>query len=791
MRSASPRPSSAYRFFSAMAETVLRQRALLLAAVLALTSFFAFHARKLELDTNNDIWFVEGDRTLELSDRFKEAFGNDDFVYIVFESEDFFRPENIRRMRELADALEVSVPHLLELTWLGNVEDIVGREDRIEIEEFLVKAPEEPAELAKLRRTALSEPTFVNDLISSDGRIAGLLLEMDAYPDEAGDPRKQVPPAVREVLGRPEYRDLLLHVVGGPIIDYDIDVLTAKEAALFTSLCLVVQMAILFWVARGPRGVAVPIAIVALAIVWTLGAIALYGFKLNIFAILLPVLLICVGIGDSMHLIAEFQDQRDRGLPRREALIHATGVVGWPCLLTSLTTAAGFLAFLAARIQPFREMGIYTASGVAIALVVTYVLVPVAFSWGDPRARVDSADARARRNDVFDRSLRTVHALVIARPRAIVAGFLVLLGISAFGYSKLEVESNSIEMFGPDVPIRQAYDYVDRHMGGSMSMEIMLDTGRSDGVLDAGFLAAMDDLDGFVTDHPLTSKTTSILDVLRKMRRAFHENRPEYYDIPETREEASQYLLLYESSGGDQKQKLLTFDQDLARLTARTRSLDTGDSRRFVEDVERFVADRLNMDAKVEFTGMLAWVRAMNDLIGEGQKRSFLAAFGIITIIMMAVLRSPGLGLISMVPNIFPVMISLGLMGLIGIEMDLGMMTFAAVIIGVAVDDTIHFFVRFRSEFEVSGSYDAALLETLTSVGRPITFTTLTLSLGFAVLALSDMLGLVHFGLLAGFAFAWALLADFLFAPALLLLLRPLGPESRANRSEDGSSARF
>jgi predicted RND superfamily exporter protein len=314
-------------------------------------------------------------------------------------------------------------------------------------------------------------------------------------------------------------------------------------------------------------------------------------------------------------------------------------------------------------------------------------------------------------------------------------------------------------------------------MGGSMSMELMLDTGATDGVTDADFLRAMDALDGFVIDHPLTTKTTSILDVLRKMRRAFHENRPEFYDIPASRQEASQYLLLYESSGGEQKEKLVTFDQDLARLTARTRALDTRDARRFVAEVQGFVEQEPTLVGRVEFTGMLAWVRAMNDLIGQGQKRSFLAAFAVITLIMMIVLRSPGLGLVSMLPNVFPVLISLGLMGLAGIYMDMGMMTFAAIIIGVAVDDTIHFFVRYRREFERTGRYEAALRETLATVGRPITFTTLTLTLGFAVLTLSDMRGLVHFGLLAGFAFTWALLADFFFAPAVLLLTRPLGPE--------------
>jgi predicted RND superfamily exporter protein len=134
-----------------------------------------------------------------------------------------------------------------------------------------------------------------------------------------------------------------------------------------------------------------------------------------------------------------------------------------------------------------------------------------------------------------------------------------------------------------------------------------------------------------------------------------------------------------------------------------------------------------------------------------------------------------------MIPNVFPIFMALGLMGFTGTYMDVGMMTFSAIIIGVAVDATIHFFVRFRREFERLGSYSEALSATLSTVGRPITFTTLTLTLGFAVLALSNMYSLVHFGLLAGFAFSWALLADFFFSPALVVLLRPLGPE-RASR---------
>ncbi len=481
-----------------------------------------------------------------------------------------------------------------------------------------------------------------------------------------------------------------------------------------------------------------------------------------------------------MHVIAEFEDQSRRGLGRRASLIRTLGRVGLPCFLTSLTTAAGFLSFLSAGIKPFREMGLYCTVGVLVAVLLTYVLVPILYSWDGRRAEESALPGAEPRDDVFDRFLGGVYRIVMLHPRKTVAVFLALFGVSVIGYTRVEVESNFIEIFSERVPIRRSYDHVDDRMGGTMSVEMMLETKKTDGITDPDFLKRMDALDRFVADHPLTTKTMSVLDILKRMRRAFNENRKEYYSVPETRPEAAQFLLLYETSGGEDREKYVTFNHDVARLTARTRSLGTKTLTQFMDEVSHFARDALGGSYEVEFTGMLSWIKAMNDLIGQGQRRSFITAFLVITLIMMAVLRSVVLGLISMIPNVFPVFMALGLMGFAGIYMDVGMMTFSAIIIGVAVDATIHFFVRYRREFERLGTYSEALQETLSTVGRPITFTTLILALGFAVLALSNMYGLVHFGLLAGFAFSWALLADFFFAPALVLLLEPLGPERGA-----------
>ena len=357
------------------------------------------------------------------------------------------------------------------------------------------------------------------------------------------------------------------------------------------------------------------------------------------------------------------------------------------------------------------------------------------------------------------------------------AFFVILAGVSIAGALNIQVESNMAKMLSKKLSLRQAIDFVDERMGGSMSMEIMLDTGKTDGVKDPAFLKKMDALQDFVDNYPLTTKTISVLDVMKKMRRAMHNNDQEFYSVPDTRQAASQYLFLYETSGGDQLDKLVGFDYDIARLTVKTRALGTADVRCFMRDVENFSRKTFDGSVSVEVTGALSWVKAMNDKLGEGTRNSFIAVLFAVAALMIIFLRSVKLGLISMIPNVFPILITLGLMGFAGIYLDMPLMCCSAIIIGVAVDDTIHFFRRYRREFERLGDYSQALQITLSTVGRPITFTTITLILGFLVMTLSDLSGWRNFGFLSGFAFLWAYLADFFFCPALILLFKPLGEE--------------
>jgi predicted RND superfamily exporter protein len=307
-------------FFAKLAGFILAWRWPLMVAVLLLTAFFFYEMRGLKMDNSNEGFFIEGDQTLVTYNKFHDTFGNDEFVYILFETDDFFQPDTIRLIGKLATDLEANVPYVKDVKFIGNVEYIEGVEGGIEIYDLMEEFPKTPQQMEIIRKKALAEPLYLNNLISPDGRTAAILLELDPYPGDKVDARRTIAPVVREILARPQYASLEHYTVGVPIINYDIQAVSVKETGLFMLICIVLEMLILFWTTRRIRGVIAPIIVVILSVFWTLGVIGILGWTLNMLVIIIPTLLIAVGIGDSMHVIAEFQDQQQRGLGRKEAI---------------------------------------------------------------------------------------------------------------------------------------------------------------------------------------------------------------------------------------------------------------------------------------------------------------------------------------------------------------------------------------------------------------------------------------------------------------------------------------
>lgn len=766
---------------------VQKWRWLSLIIVLLVTVVAFVQLEKLQIDNSNETFFRSGDDTKKRLDEFKELFGNDDFVFILVDAADVFDKQTMLRIDDLVSRLELETPHLLEATWIGNAEYIEGVPGGIEIDAFVSNFDVTQGELDQIGDRATKDPLYKNRLVSEDRRTAGILLEFENYPDLGIDPRKDVPPAIKSTLA--DFPDLTTHLVGSPVMDYEMDQETARELPLWMVAALGGMAAMLLITTRSPNGIILPAATVILSVVWTLAVVATLGFTLNIFVVLVPTLLLCVGIGDAMHMVAEFRQNMNEGMSRTTALGHTLSLVSWPVFLTTLTTSAGFLAFLATDLVPLRELGIQAAAGVWVALILTFLFAVPILSFGPQmlkaKGKAGAEDAasseKSRRTDIFDRFLAWTTKWVERAPRAIVLIFALAGAAALYGVSIIKIETNTIQDLPKDHAMRVAFEYVDQRMGGSMSMEFIVDTGEPDGIKSIAVMQDIERLQDYLEAHPMVTQTSSIVDQIKQMHRAIHENQESMYRLPEKDSQIAEYLLLYESGGGSQFEQFVNFTSSSTRIQARTQALRFREVRTLEQDVLDFVEASIT-SAEIKPTGTLNVISKLGEYIKVGQGQSFLFAFVVIALIMMLTLRSVSMGLIAMVPNVLPVLFGLGAMGLFGYQLNIIGLVLAPMVLGVAVDDTVHFFSRYRRYFATYNDHSLAYRETMRTVGRPLLFTTLALIAGFAGFLISIFNGPREFAISCGIAFSTALLAEFLLAPVLLKWFKPLGKGGGAEK---------
>ncbi|PIE63779.1 MAG: hypothetical protein CSA26_11255, partial [Desulfobacterales bacterium] len=581
------------------------------------------------------------------------------------------------------------------------------------------------------------------------------------------------------VLGEEKFKDLDTAIVGEPVRDYEFDRITAMESLKLGGGCLLVQFFLLLKIGRGIRGVITPNMVTFISLILTLGIISVAGWPLSMMVIMLPSMLFCVCIGDTLHLITDFHRHLDQCQKRRTAIVRAVADVTIPCLLTTITTACGFLSFLATDIVPIRMAGVYSAIGACCAFVLSMVLTPIIMASGGK----EKAPLQPGENNLN----RRVHAfamaccrLSLAHPRLVLTIFALLSGGAVICYHNVKVETNIVHDLSTSLKVRQDYDFFDNAMGGAMSLEVILDTGRENQFRNLETLKELEKLQNYIDAHPFTEKTHSIVNMLRRMRFAMHNETEGYETLPTTQQQLTEYLLFYETAGGRNLDKELSLLSDAARIHVQTRTIGTRDVKNFMNDIRSFAASSKSQFT-VSFAGQMPWVEALSEYVVHGQVTSLLTAALTITLLMSLFLRSLRLGMLSMIANILPVLLPLGLMGLIGINMSISLMVFSCVILGVAVDDTIYFYTTFREEFTTSGSYRDAALKTIEAVGTPVVFTTVSLMAGFGIFALSKVSTSSQFGYLGAFAFFWALLADLFLSPALMILLKPLPKTEESN----------
>ena len=763
----------------------------------------------LVMDTSTEGFLHDEDPVLLEYNVFRDQYGRDELVAVTISTDGVFTADNLKRLRALHRDIEENVPYIDDITSLVNARNTRGEGQSLIVEDLLENWPNDDAAMQLLRERALANPVYRNTLLSEDARVTTIIIQTDTYSpngadedvmagfDDGGDAvdaedadaapvyltdeeNGELVRALAEVVARHQADGFDIYLAGSPIVTNELKQLMQANIKRFMALTLLVIAIILYLLFRRWSGVLMPLLTVLLSLLSTLGIMSLAAIPFKLPTQILPSFLIAVGVGASVHLLAIFYRQLEQQSPplqgreaRVQAVAAAMGHSGQAIVMTSLTTAAGLISFAGAEVAPIADLGVVASVGILIALPYTLMLLPALLALTPIKPA--EGEAAERRSQRMERLLLWIADVSVRRRRLVlvVSAGLVLFGLA--GAMQVKFSHAPHRWLSTSNEVRQANDFVDAHMNGASSVEVIVHTGEEDGLYAPKRMAALAALGESISSidqgELRVGKTLSVVDIQHEINQALNENQPAFYTTPDDRALIAQEMLLFANSGSDDLEDFVDSGFSQARVTVKMPWVDSMLYKDFIIDLKQRFHAEFGDDTQVVVTGMIALLSRTMSASIKTLANSYLIAAGVITVMMILLIGNIRLGLVSMIPNLTPIVLTVGLMGWLGMPMDLFTILIGSIAIGLAVDDTIHFMHNFRRYHLRTRSVAEAVRLTLTSTGRAMLVTSVVLSTGFFLYMFSSLSNLFNFGLLTGFTIIMALLADFFLAPALMAMM--------------------
>lgn len=704
-------------------------------ALVALTIAAAIAASRVRVDNRLERWVDTDPAEARRYREFRERFGSDEFVVVALSGAPIFDPAALDAMVAAQERLE-AVPGVSRVDSLAAVyRDLYGGED-----------PE------ALEAEATSTPFYRGLLLSTDSQSAALLVEVD--PAAEPEARHRIVGALRRAVEPLRAHGFAVELVGSTVLVDALDELSRQEALRTFPAALVASMLVLALLVRSWRGMAVAAACSGATVLLTLGAMVASGHQLHMMSSALPSLVWVLALGNSVHILQRYQRLREQH-PVDDAVSEAVADATRPGSLATLTTALGFLSLVTAGMAPVREVGLFAAVGLALSLPVNLVLGPELIRLLRVPARRSVARAGAQW------SARTV----LRRPRLVLAAAALVAVAAAAMIPRIRVASDPLAFLPSGHEVARAYRATGERIAGFYSLEVVL-AGDAPWT-DPRVWPVVEGLQARLEASPIVAKVVSPLDLLRKLRQWQRGFDPADYALPASREEADALVGSLDERGRALVARLVAADGRTLRLSAVVNEMDEG---RFLELVAATRQDLAQLPAGVDgwVTGtVLRLVEAQRDLVSS-QLRSLLSACIVIFVVIAFGLRSWRLGLLSLPPNVLPVIIIFALMAVADIPLDAATVMVASVTLGISVDNNIHLLSDYQRERRLGGSRRLAAGRAVDQVGAAMVVTTATTCVGFYSLCMSAFVPIREFGFLVGSAMLVGLAADLWMGPALL-----------------------
>jgi len=771
--------------------------------IILLLAFPISHLPQIKMDTSTEGFMHENDPVLLKYNAFRAEFGRDERIAIALKSDNIFTVEFLNNLKALHEEIEKKVPYLEDVTSLYNVRNTRGDGDLLITDDLLEPMPTTQAQVDDIKKRALESHFYKDLLLSADGKMTVIMLETDAYShqgekkvsleDEFSDgfeesntkenkeklfltdaENKEILDVLNGIVQKYKKDGIEIYIAGSPAVNNALKSQMQSDMQKFTKITFLIIIVFLFVMFRRFSAVFYPLLVIIFSLLTTIGTMAWAGVAFKLPTQIVPSLLLAVSVGATVHILSIFFDRFNKIGSRRDAIVYTMKHSGLAIAMTSLTTAIGVGSFAGSLVAPISDLGTFASLGVMVSLFLTLTLLPALLSI----TKLKVHQKETHKDSKLDNMMKQLAVIPVKYYKAILIGSALLVSLALYSASKIELSHNPLLWFQKDDFHRVSTQTIDKNMNGTVTIEVTIDTKKTNGWNDPDRLKKLNTLSAkletYRDEYTHIGKVVSLATIVKETNRALHSNQESYYTIPNNADLVSQELLLFENSGSDDLEDVVDSQFSKVRVTIKLPWTDAVKAVKVLNYVKSEVSSTFK-DEEVIMTGMIPLLINTFAQSVSSSVDSYIMAFIGITFMMMIILGSIRIGLISMIPNLTPIILGLLIMYAMNIPLDMFTLLIGSIAIGLAVDDTIHFMHNFKRYYLETGDSAKAIENTFFTTGKAMVITTIVLALGFYSYLMGDMISVQNFGLLTGSVIILALIADLLLAPALMIVVAKWG----------------
>ena len=760
-----------------------------IAGLAVLTIICCLGLPRLKLDNGEEDWFDDWETTKINQDHFESIFGSTDSPMAHIKAKDVFDPEVLQMIDELGDELLNRVPYADSITSLMELSVPIGTEDGFEVTSpFEDGVPSDPRELAEKRAFIMSRESLVNALVSEDCTETWLIVNLEQYSEGLDEAMQKIAPPAMAIFTDPKYQSDKWEIkpAGLSYTEYEEEKAITTQCISRIGIGFIVMLIFLIVFIRSLRGVIVPSIATVGAICSTLGASAWLNIKGNNTMLLVTVLLaMALAVGYAVHYINSFKMYFRKTGKRKESIVMGIRDSGWALSFTVITTMAGMLSFLSAGIRPMRWVGGITAAAVLAVFIFEIILLPCLYSFGKDK-EPDPTFVQNEGSTKSDLRVEEMGKSILNKKWiTVVAGSAVIIAMIP-GLFKIKVNMNYADMMGERTPyIHRLMEITRSQLGSQYSYEVLVEYPDEDALKNPIVLKNMDVLAeriGTLSQTKVSNgkpRVSSVTKVIKEMNRTLNGDDPAAYVIPDDQDMVSQVMFLYEISGGSDLYNYVSEDFKAGYLHIELAGYDGEEIVQNLACVKEWIEELFPDASNAGVVGEVVQYAHMNGKLVRGSIKSIGTSLIVILLLLIIAFTSFRTGFIAMIPNVAPIVIIGGIMGYAGVNLDMITAMIMPMILGIAVDDTIHFTNHIKYHFELTGNYRSAVLNSYREIGKTMIMTTVILCAMFGIFLTSTMTVLVNIGWLSIVGLGSALIADYTLTPVLLYITKPFGKEKK------------